>query len=202
MLHQHPGGIALTKRVIDYCAFFPGAKVIDVGCGTGVTVEYLCDTAGLQAVGVDLSRARLEQGKKRSPGLPVLQAAGEDLPFADACFEGGIAECSLSVMQDPAKVLAEFSRVLVLGGKLAITDIYVPDSENTSGFFYRRQLQKMLAEAGFTVITWEDQSACLREFVASYIMADGDRQELWQCVSAGTKAGYFLLVAEKLQREG
>jgi arsenite methyltransferase len=38
-----PGGFALTKRAIEYCGFGKGARLLDVGCGLGATVEYLVD---------------------------------------------------------------------------------------------------------------------------------------------------------------
>jgi len=203
MLHQHPGGLTLTKRVVEYCAFIPGAKVLDVGCGTGVTMEYLQETCGLQSVGVDVSKERLEQGRKHLPYLQFIQAAGESLPLVDVSFAGVIAECSLSVMQDAGTVLTEISRILVPGGKLAITDIYLPISDSTAGYLNRNQLKTMLEKNGFSIVVWEDQSAFLREFIACYIMKYGSMEELWQCVSIPkTKLGYFLLVAEKRQMEG
>ena len=203
MLHQHPGGLTLTKRVAEYCTFIPGAKILDVGCGTGVTMEYLQDTCGLQAVGVDVSLVRLEQGRKRLPYLQFIQAAGESLPFVDVSFDGVITECSLSVMQDAGTVITEISRILIPGGKLAITDVYLPISDRSAGYLNRNQLKTMLEKAGFTIIVWEDQSAFLREFIACYIMEYGSMEELWQCVSIPkTKLGYFLLVAEKRQMEG
>ena len=203
MLHQHPGGLTLTKLVIDYCAFMPDAKVLDVGCGTGTTVEYLCETYGLQATGVDVAEVRLAQGRNRTPGLQLIHASGESLPFADASFDGVVAECSLSVMQDVTKVLAEISRILMPGGKLAITDVYWPASDCSAGYLNNHQLEKMLAENGFSIVIWEDQSTFLREFVACYIMEHGTMDELWQCIATPkAKLGYFLLVAEKCQRKG
>ncbi|SMD11576.1 DVU_1556 family methyltransferase [Sporomusa malonica] len=217
-----PGGVVLTKRLLDYCAFPPLAKIVDVGCGTGITVEYLRDVHGLNVVGVDLSEERLRQGRERSADLDLVQAPGEDMPFTDASVDGVLAECSLSVMQDISKALAEFCRILTPGGKLALTDIYVrnvgdtsqvgnmPDSGCISGYLTHGSLTKMLKEKGFKIIAWEDQSDFLREFVACFIMEYGSVEKLWQCLSTRindrqiceptpktTKLGYFLLVAEK-----
>jgi arsenite methyltransferase len=203
MLHQHPGGLALTKRLIDFCLFLPGARVLDIGCGTGTTVQYLQDVCRLQPIGVDSAEIRLAQGRSCSPGLALIQAAGESLPFADAAFDGVVAECSLSVMQNQAKVLAEVSRVLAPGGKLAITDVYLPDSDSSAGYLNTRQLTTMLEKNGFTSIIWEDQSTFLREFVARYIIEHGAMEDLWPCSPLPKKKlGYFLLIAEKMATKG
>ncbi|VBB08788.1 methyltransferase type 11 [Lucifera butyrica] len=215
---MRPGGLALTGHLVDCCAFPRGARVVDIGCGTGVTVEYLREHGGLDAIGVDPSAMLLQQGRQRSPDLHLVRAAGEDLPFAAASVNGILAECSLSVMPDTGKVLDEMNRVLVPGGKLALTDIYIREQaasqdrpERTAGALTRDELAGMLAESGFNVIVWEECSALLKEFVARYIMENGAVEELWHCPSTGgnggplrrrdgkkVKLGYFLLVAEKL----
>lgn len=218
MLHQHPGGLVLTKRVIDYCAFPAEAKVVDVGCGAGITVEYLRDCYGLEAYGVDLSEPRLAQGRNRSAGLPLIKGAGERLPFADASVDGAIAECSLSVMPNAAGVVSEVSRILVDGGKLGITDLYIrnPGDPSAACLLPRdgRNLASLLKENGFRIIIWVDQSVFLQGFVARYIMEHDSCEELWQCIpghdlrqrsgkaTGRNKLGYFLLVAEKRTTEG
>jgi ubiquinone/menaquinone biosynthesis C-methylase UbiE len=206
-----PGGLALTKHLADFCAFPVGGKVIDVGCGTGITVEYLCNKWKLQASGVDPSVMLLQQGKKRSPRLNMIQATGENLPFTSCSVDGVIAECSLSVMQDVGKVLAEISRTLVPQGKLAITDIYIRQPDNVLSLssdscvgsicsvMTKGVLKQLLEKNGFKTIIWEDQSACLKEFIACFIMEHGSLEELCHTLPTikTTKLGYFLLVAEK-----
>lgn len=226
MLDQHPGGLALTKRAIDYCAFPLGATVVDVGCGTGTTVEYLSNYCGVHAAGVDLSAPRLEQGRKRSAGLLFIQGTAERLPFADASVDGAIAECSLSVMQHTGTVVGEISRILIDRGKLAVTDLYVknpgdpsaachlPVADSKTSHMAGKDLLSMLEKNGFQIIVWEDQSIFLQEFVARYIMEHGSIEQLWQCISGNNvrknsgeainraKLGYFLLVAEKRKTGG
>ena len=212
----HPGGLRLTRRLLKYCAFPLGAKVVDVGCGTGITVECLNDLYGLHAVGIEVSATLLQQGKKRSPDLALLQASGEELPFANHSFNGAVLECSLSIMQNVDRVLGEINRILVPRGKLAIADVYVrvADTANTSFspscILTDGALRQTLINHNFKILLWEDQSALLKEFVASFIMAYGSAEKLWQCLLAAesdnknmvtvmktTKFGYFMLIAEK-----
>lgn len=212
-----PGGLRLTKRLVEACAFAQGAKVVDVGCGTGITVEYLHNEYGLCAAGIDISEERLQQGRERTAGLRLIRAAGEALPFSDSSVQGVLAECSLSVMQDAVRVLAEMNRILVPGGKLAITDLYARHQASTvlhggdctSGIKTYGKLTKILEKTGFRIIVWEDQSTFLKEFVARFIMEHGSAEALWQCIAVRQKdeqlspqviksgLGYFSLIAEK-----
>jgi SAM-dependent methyltransferase len=202
-----PGGLRLTRRLLEYCTFEQGAKVVDIGCGAGITVQYLRDAYNLCAMGIDLSEQLLQQARERVPDLPILWASGDSLPFPENSFEGVIAECSLSVMEDANKVLAECGRILISGGKLAITDMYLHTAEGDdplsgkTGVMTYAQFKKTVEKNGFNIIVWEDQSIFLKEFVACFIMEHGLTEELWQCVLTQVddrkKLGYFLSVAEK-----
>lgn len=204
-----PGGLILTQRIINYCNFEYGAIVIDIGCGTGTTVQYLRDVCRVHAVGVDLSAALLEQGKERTVGLPLIHAPGEAIPFADHSIDGVLAECSLSVMPNVSKVLTEINRILLPGGKLGITDLYARARSscvstcNASGIMTCGEMIQVLLDHGFEIMVFEDQSRFLREFVASFIMEHGSAEELWQCAGFEKNdqpikgLGYYLLIAEK-----
>lgn len=204
-----PGGLRLTQWLVDYCNFQHGAIVVDIGCGTGTTVEYLRDVRGVYAVGVDLSAALLEQGKERTADLQLIQAPGNNLPFADHSIDGVMAECSLSVMPNVSRVLSEVNRILIPGGKLAITDLYTRDTSckfsicNSSGIMTYSEISQVLIGHGFKIMTFEDQSRFLAEFVAGFIMEHGGTEELWQCAGIeksdkkARRLGYYLLIAEK-----
>ena len=205
-----PGGLELTRRILDCCGFPCGARVIDVGCGSGVTVEYLRDRLGLDAVGVDVCEAAVQEGKARCACLPLVHGAAEELPFPDGSAAGVLAECSLSTMQEPGKVLREVFRVLAAGGKLGMTDIYLRRTGELADAGNCGELMELLGGAGFRTLLWEDHSSCVKEFVARFILANGSQEELWRCLSEKNrqmlpyrsaakeeKWGYFLLVAEK-----
>lgn len=227
MFRTHPGGIALTKKLIEYCGFSPNAAVVDIGCGSGTTVEYLRDYCSVNPIGVDLAKKCLEQGRKRHTDLLLLQADSNKLPFTDRSIDGIIMECSLSVIRNKLKTLSEICRIMVPGGKIGITDLYIrqtpvvdtshcylPGLHNGKGDYTAEyDVLALLKKANFKFIFFEDQSVCLKEFVASYIMQYGVVPEFRQglpchaqlsdfCRKGKRKLGYFLLVAEKKRREG
>jgi len=201
-----PGGFLLTQRLVDECDFQRGELIVDIGCGTGTTVEYLRDVHELYAVGIDLSADLLKRGKERTANLELIQSPGENLPFADGSVNGALAECSLSVIPDVGRVLAEINRILIPGGKLGITDLYARDGScnfsacSSSSVMTYSEIIQVLLDNGFEIMIFEDQSKFLREFIASFIMEHGSAEELWQCAGGAQKThrlGYYLLVAEK-----
>ena len=204
-----PGGLMLTQRLVDYCNFAHGGIVVDIGCGTGTTVEYLRNVRRLNPVGVDLSAMLLQRGKERTADLQLIQSPGEGMPFSNHSIEGVLAECSLSVMPDVNRVLGEINRILIPGGKLAITDLYVRDTScnfttcKSAGIMTYSQITQVLLDNGLQIMIFEDQSRFLREFVAGFIMEHGSTEELLKCAGIENKdlkikfLGYYLLIAEK-----
>lgn len=75
---------ALTAHAVDLRAMC----VLDVGCGLGLEYpNYLrWGAEAANVVGIDLSHARLTHAAHRF-GMPVVQASGAALPFADASFD-------------------------------------------------------------------------------------------------------------------
>jgi len=189
-----PGGRELTARALTLAGLRRHGRVLDIGCGSGATVDWLRRCHRFQAFGLDCSRGRFQ------PGVPLLQAQAEHLPFASATLDGVLAECSLSVTASPDAALAECARVLVRGGKLLLMDVYARN--RVAGMIQREELMGQLAVHGFRVLCWEDHSEVLRTFLAHYIFEHGSAEELWagpcglgEAVQQA-RPGYFLLVAE------
>jgi ubiquinone/menaquinone biosynthesis C-methylase UbiE len=77
------------KETFDLLRAGPGARVADVGCGTGDDARSLSNlvTPGGQVTGFDLSAAMLEQARERHADIPHLNfrnAPADDLGVADA----------------------------------------------------------------------------------------------------------------------
>ncbi len=101
---------------------FAFADVLDVGCGTGATLEAILQAhPRTRAWGVDLSEAMLGVARERLGGLALLETAdAERLPFRDGCMDLVTCVDSLHHYPEPAKALAEMHRVTRPGGGLVI----------------------------------------------------------------------------------
>ncbi len=218
-----PGGAALTERALSLCSFPPGARLLDVGCGTGATVERLIQRFGFFSAGVDPSAPMIAQARSRNSRMPLIRATGESLPFQGAQWDGVLAECSLSLSKDPPRFLRECFRVLRRGGKLILSDVYVRNVEALpgvralsldcclSGALSHDELMCKLKDSGFAVLEWEDHSPALKHFAAQIILSRESGQSVWcSLTGAGPSEGfrieqavslagfgYFLAVAEK-----
>ena len=125
--HNQAGGLSVTRRAMELCDFKKGAKILDVGCGYGATVELLHSDYGAEAVGIDLSTDLLEKGKSRNPELNLIFGDGEMLNFSSLTFDGIFIECALSLMDNITEALHEAYCVLKKGGKLIISDFYLKE---------------------------------------------------------------------------
>ena len=188
-----PGGLTLTDRALDFCCFPTGAQLLDVGCGSGATVEHLCSRYGFNANGVDISPALIAEGLGRNPALALEEAPAEALPFEAESRDGILCECVLSLLEEPFRALAEFRRVLRNNGHLILSDMY---SRDTAA---RGRIEGWLSASGFAPLLWEDHTSFLKELAARLILAHGSLEGLCPTTSGvGGKPGYYLLLARKV----
>lgn len=96
----------------------PPGVVLEVGVGTGAIALPLVE-AGRTVLGVDLSRPMLVRAQGRI-GSRVAQADATRLPVRDDAVDAAIAVWTLSLVADPAALVAECARVLRPGGRLAV----------------------------------------------------------------------------------
>lgn len=90
-----------------------GARVLDAGCGSGVTAARLTED-GADVVGVDLSEEMLERARERVPDARFVQGdLGEALGFLDD-GEVDVVVCQhvFSHLPDLREPLSAFARVL------------------------------------------------------------------------------------------
>jgi SAM-dependent methyltransferase len=92
--------------------------VLELGCGAAQWSIALA-ARGARVVGLDVSQGQLAHARRAAPALALVQASGEQLPFADMSFD--IVFCDHGAMSfcDPEISTAECARLLRPGGLLA-----------------------------------------------------------------------------------
>lgn len=123
-----PSHRALIRRIHAVVGDKP-ARILDVGCGTGVFAAKIREALPNTRVwGIDLVSDMLTKGaerwKRHAKHVQPVQGDSERLPFAAGSFD--IVTCANSFHHYPHqdRAVAEMHRVLAPGGRLMIIDGY------------------------------------------------------------------------------
>jgi SAM-dependent methyltransferase len=96
----------------------PGARVLDVGCGTGQVIRRLLDR-GCEAHGVDVSEPNLRRAQQITRHCQLYD--GRQLPFPDRHFAAAGALNVLEHVEQPETFLRELVRVVEPGGRVVVS---------------------------------------------------------------------------------
>lgn len=101
-------------------------RVLEVGVGTGISLPRY--RRHLQVTGIDLSPEMLKKARDRVEKLgldnieQLLEMDAQTLDFEDASFDTVVAMYVMTVVPEPAKVMAELERVCKPGGQVLIVN--------------------------------------------------------------------------------
>ncbi len=106
-------------------------RVLDLGCGPGISSFVLAERLGARAevVGIDIARNMIARARRHHAeryrqlhGVRFEVADATRLRFADARFDLAVGHSFLYLVPDRAAVLAEVRRVLAPGGTLVLME--------------------------------------------------------------------------------
>jgi ubiquinone/menaquinone biosynthesis C-methylase UbiE len=107
----------------------PGDRVLDLGCGPGVSAFGMLDRVpDIEVTGLDMSYMMLriaEHMKRREPlgqKVSFVRADATRLPFPDRSFDAVVGHSFLYLLPAPDEVLAEVRRVLRPGRRCAFLE--------------------------------------------------------------------------------
>jgi phosphatidylethanolamine/phosphatidyl-N-methylethanolamine N-methyltransferase len=100
-----------------------GGRVLEVGCGTGISLPYYSKRCTLY--GIDISDGILAKARERARTLDNVEAIAvmdaEDLQFDDGAFDVVVAQYVITAVPNPERALDEFARAVRRGGEIIIT---------------------------------------------------------------------------------
>ena len=124
----------LIEPLLDLAQVGRGTRVLDVATGPGYVAAQAA-SRGAMAFGVDVAEAMLARARAENPGIEFRRADGQSLPFEDGAFDAVVANFGLPHFGRPELAVAEGARVLVPGGRLALTTWDFPAEMRMFGVF-------------------------------------------------------------------
>jgi phosphatidylethanolamine/phosphatidyl-N-methylethanolamine N-methyltransferase len=129
---------------------FAGAKLLEVGIGTGLSLPLL--NRGVQITGIDLSEKMLEQARKRVDALKLdnvrlMKMDATRLEFEDGSFDRVYAAYFISTVPDALEVVREMKRVCRPGGYLVFLNHFL--SENLLVACVEKAISPLCYRLGF-----------------------------------------------------
>jgi len=117
---------AMLEDYLHHLPLSAGARVLEIGCGTGAITRTLAALPAVsEVVGLDPGSLFIEQARHRAQGIDgvsFLVGDGRDLPFQEDSFDAVVCHTTLCHIPGPEHVLAEGLRVTRPGGSLAVFD--------------------------------------------------------------------------------
>ena len=100
-----------------------GGKLLEVGVGTGKSLDYYPET--LDITGIDFSTSMLKKARKKAGGksnIHLMEMDAQAMTFEDNTFDTVITSCVFCSVPDPVQGLKEIRRVTKNGGKIIMLE--------------------------------------------------------------------------------
>ena len=128
-----------------------GAAILDLGCGTGLELDYYFDAApAAEVTGIDLSPKMLARLRDKFPekSLTLLEGSYFDVTFGEEAFDAAVSVESLHHFTKEEKIplFEKVRKALNPGGFLILTDYFAASDEEERS--RRSELLRLKQEQG------------------------------------------------------
>jgi SAM-dependent methyltransferase len=177
---------ALIERVLDFARLSPGARLLEIGTGTGKATEPFA-RRGFRVLGLEPGANLVNVARQRLAAFPevsIEQTTFEDWPLEAGAFQLVFAAQSLHWVA-VAERLSKSARALAPGGTLAVFG-HAPDISADPAFdaiqrVYRRQAPSLAGRDGARHFYRSQASPMLAELQASSDFQDIHHESFrWQ----------------------
>ena len=129
----------------------PGAAVLDLGCGTGLELNWYFErNPSASVTGIDLAAGMLEALRGKFPDKDLTLVCGSyfDEPFGESRFDAAVSVESLHhfTAEQKRPLYEKLLRALKPGGYFILTDYFAESEEHE--VLYRNELRRMKADQG------------------------------------------------------
>lgn len=137
------------ERVARHVPFGETRDIIDLGAGTGRYTAALAAYFDANVVGVEPSEKMLAEARKKAadPRVHFVQGVGEALPVGAASADLVFLSMVFHHLQDPNRVAHECRRVLRQGGRVAIRNGTIEQTESFPHVRFFPGVRDIIAES-------------------------------------------------------
>ena len=211
-------------RFLSWLDLSPGKVLLDVACGAGGPALRIAAKTGCSVVGIDVHEQAvstacslaIQRGLSRRAEFGVVDAA-QKLPFAEASFDTITCIDAVNHFSDRPRVIAEWARLLNVGGRLLFTDpitltgpltnaeVAVRSSAGFYLFVPHGYDERVISQCGLQLLVSEDVTANMAKVAEARRAARASRTAALRDIE-GDQAydgqQEFLDVAARVAREG
>ncbi len=143
--------------VIRSLAIEPGARVLELGVGTGLSLDAYppqCHVTGIDLAPDMLERAQDKVNRNAWRHVTLEQGDALNLKFPDDSFDYVMAFHVVSVVPDPVRMMAEARRVCRPGGVITIINHFRSANPSIAGIM--RAIDPLTRRIGWTTLRLSD----------------------------------------------
>jgi len=179
-----PEAVAFYDWALDLTAAQPGARLLDVACGSGGFLRRALDR-GLVGVGIDFSPHAIGLAGERVPEAELHVGDAANLPFENSSFDVVTCLGSLEHFPSPERGAVEIARVVRPGGRAVV---FVPNLFFLGHIWFGLRHGTQPSEGG------QDFSETFRTSAGWRSLLEGSglavvRWETWNRIHASEKVG-------------